>query len=89
MVHSKTKQLFGRIQIFTDEESSTTEAVIDVLRTGKTFIFELMFGKLWEVITSSTVFLKRKKESSYELSFFVLALTYLPSPSPDKYFRHW
>ena len=20
---------------------------------------------------------------------FVLALTYLPGPSPDKYFRHW
>ena len=32
---------------------------------------------------------KIKKPSSNWERLFVLALTYLPSPSPDKYFRHW
>ena len=30
-----------------------------------------------------------KKSSAARSSGAVLALTYLPGPSPDKYFRHW
>ena len=33
---------------------------------------------------------KQKRDSPNGLSLWImLALTYLPSPSPDKYFRHW
>ena len=37
----------------------------------------------------STVELRRHKQGIRSSESLVLALTYLPGPSPDKYCRHW